>query len=259
MDCVRELLMAINNYKDEDLVSKQHLRNLVCLISEQKEIKEVPLVKELLFIASQKMRTFGYNVQNGFTHNPDTSASDISLIADEAVKNIYRSKVRHNNVLDKSQQEIISTYQTLPKKKILVSAPTSYGKTFLMREILYLNYERYETVLLVFPTIALLQENASEMISFVKEKELDYHIIKSVDSEIDFCQRNIFVFTPERVLQLLATYPDVTIDFFFFDEMYKIDEDYCGDETDEKADDHQGEKPSELLYIFSLNRFLNTI
>ena len=117
MDCVRELLMAINNYKDEDLVSKQHLRNLVCLISEQKEIKEVPLVKELLFIASQKMRTFGYNVQNGFTHNPDTSASDITLIADEAVKNIYRSKVRHNNVLDKSQQEIISTYQTLPKKK----------------------------------------------------------------------------------------------------------------------------------------------
>lgn len=93
-----------------------------------------------------------------------------------------------------------------------------------MREILYLNYERYKTVLLVFPTIALLQENASEMISFVKEKELDYHIIKSVDSEIDFCQRNIFVFTPERVLQLLATYPDVTIDFFFFDEMYKIDE-----------------------------------
>ena len=54
-----------------------------------------------------------------------------------------------------------------------------------MREILYLNYERYKTVLLVFPTIALLQENASEMISFVKEKELDYHIIKSVDSEID--------------------------------------------------------------------------
>ena len=242
MDCVRELLMAINNYKDEDLVSKQHLRNLVCLISEQKEIKEGPLVKELLFIASQKMRTFGYNVQNGFTHNPDTSASDISLIADEAVKNIYRSKARHNNVLDKSQQEIISTYQTLPKKKILVSAPTSYGKTFLMREILYLNYERYKTVLLVFPTIALLQENASEMIPFVKEKELDYHIIKSVDSEIDFCQRNIFVFTPERVLQLLATYPDVTIDFFFFDEMYKIDEDYCGDETDEKADDHQEQK-----------------
>ena len=34
-------------------------------------------------------------------------------------------------------------------------------------------------------------------------------------------------------MQLLAQYPNIEIDFFFYDEMYKIDEDYCNDETDD--------------------------
>lgn len=133
-------------------------------------------------------------------------------------------------------------------KRLMVSAPTSYGKTFLMREILLLNKERYSTILLVFPTVALLQENAVEMIRFRKEMGLNFEIIKSVDGEINFNNKNIFVFTPERALQLLATYPDIKIDFFFFDEVYKIDEDYCNDELDEKnvEDDVEDEKISFL-------------
>jgi len=60
-----------------------------------------------------------------------------------------------------------------------------------------------------------------------------YNVIKSIDREIDCQDRNIFVLTPERAMQLLAQYPNIEIDFFFYDEMYKIDEDYCNDETDD--------------------------
>ena len=240
VDYVKELLLAINKYNENDIKTKGRLRDLVCFISEQSTIKNDPLISNLLYLASQKMRMFGYNIQNNFSSNPEKNVSDLFTLRDESIKNIYRSKVRPNNILDKSQLEVIEFYQSIEPKRMLVSAPTSYGKTFLMREILFLNNEKYRNVLLVFPTVALLQENASEMNTFITEKELNYKIIKSVDGELDLAARNIFVFTPERTLQLLASYPDIQIDFFFYDEMYKVDEDYCNDEFDEKADDNKG-------------------
>ena len=68
-DYVNLLLDAINSYNEEDEISKKNLRDLVCIISENSELKSDPLIRELLFSASQKMRIFGYNVQNGFYKN----------------------------------------------------------------------------------------------------------------------------------------------------------------------------------------------
>ena len=215
------------------------MRDLVCIISDDENQKRDPLIRELLYVASQKMRVFGYNVQNGFYQNDiviDQTASDLALLRNQSIIKHYQSKVRANNILDKTQQDVIEFFQSLDNKRMLVSAPTSYGKTFIMREILFLNHERYNNVLLVFPTVALLRENALNMEELNQEKEMGYNIIKSIDNEVDVCGRNIFVFTPERAMQLLSSYPDLKLDFFFYDEMYKIDEDYCNDEIDEKND-----------------------
>lgn len=62
-------------------------------------------------------------------------------------------------------------------KRMLVSAPTSYGKTFIMREILYLNRHRYKNILLVFPTVALLRENALNMEELNREKKWDIKLL----------------------------------------------------------------------------------
>ncbi len=231
VDYAKELLQAINTYNDSDIRSKDNLRDLVCIISENEKLKVDPFISKLLYIASQKMRVFGYNFQNGFLEDPDVMVRPMEVLKNEAIKQNYRSKVWPKNLLDKTQKEIVELYQSLSIKRMLVSAPTSYGKTFLMREILYLNKDRYNNIVLVFPTIALLRENASEITRFVKEKELDYRVIKSVDGSIDPDQRNIFVFTPERTITLLTLFPHLKLDFFFYDEVYKIDEDYCYDET----------------------------
>lgn len=143
------------------------------------------------------------------------TASSISLLSDAAILQQYQSKVRPNNFLDKSQQDVIDHFQSLEKRRMLVSAPTSYGKTFIMREILFLNHEKYRNVLLVFPTVALLRENALNMEEMNRECEMGYHVIKSIDSEIDVKGRNIFVFTPERAMQLIANYADIRLDFSF--------------------------------------------
>ena len=235
-DYTGQLLTAINQYDPNDGQSRDHLRDLVCWISDDAELKKDPIIADLLFIASQKMRVFGYNKLNGYTDNPDTPVGMMGSIGDQAINELYRSDTDRNITLDQSQKEVVDLFQQISPRRLLVSAPTSYGKTFLMREIVFRNRKRYKNILLVFPTVALLLENAGVMSWFVKKNNLNYRIIKTVDAVCDDDENKIFVFTPERALQLLAAFPDLKIDFFFFDEVYKIDEDYCNDDAEENSD-----------------------
>ena len=65
-DYARHLLAAINRYDPDNEETVNHLRDLVCWISDHDEIKNDSVIAELLYIASQKMRVFGYNKLNGF-------------------------------------------------------------------------------------------------------------------------------------------------------------------------------------------------
>lgn len=242
-DYAEQLLMAINRFDPDNLDSVNHLRDLVCWISDSEELKKDKFIAQLLYSASQKMRVFGYNKLNGYVQDPSEYTSEMNMIGNCAIENLYRAKSKTELVLDKSQKEIVELFQASTPHRLLVSAPTSYGKTFLMREIIYLNKERYNNIILVFPTVALLLENARTMAEFVSDNCLGYEIVKTVDDFEDNGSPKIFVFTPERTLQFIALFPDVKIDFFFFDEIYKIDEDYCNDDLDEKSpDESDGEK-----------------
>jgi hypothetical protein len=94
-------------------------------------------------------------------------------VKQQTIQNYYSSKVFHNNILDKKQKEIVDIFMSLDNKRILVSAPTSFGKTFILREILFLNQERYKNVLLVFPTIALLNENTESIKELIQQEMED--------------------------------------------------------------------------------------
>ena len=236
-DYIKKLLYAINQYDADKTETVENLKNIVCWISDKSELKKEPIIAELLYIASQKMRVFGYNKLNNFKNDPCLNNTMIDDISDQAISDLYHSNSDREITLDKTQKEVIDLYQRLSTKRLLVSAPTSYGKTFLMRELIYINRERYKNLLLVFPTVALLLENAGVMSWFVKKHDMKYRIIKTVDDSCADESNKIFVFTPERALQLLASFPDIKLDFFFFDEIYKIDEDYCNDELDEKTND----------------------
>lgn len=253
-DYVSLLLNAINNYDPDDTRSIDTLRDLVCWISDNEILKKDKFIAELLYMASQKMRVFGYNILNKFQDEPIPPAGELDAISAPSVTNLYRSRVYSNNILDKTQQEVVDFFQALPIRRLLVSAPTSYGKTFLMREIVFLNKERYNNILLVFPTVALLLENARMMEKFVSDNNLEYKIFKTVDAVNEDNTKKIFVFTPERALQLIATYPNLKIDFFFFDEVYKIDEDYCNDDSLEETSIQKKHKPSNAQEFLNEDR-----
>jgi late competence protein required for DNA uptake (superfamily II DNA/RNA helicase) len=230
MKYLQKLVNEINNY-DGSYESSNNLRNLICHISDQSEYRNNPIYKYALFEAAEIMRTFGYNVQNKIQIDDVSNNANLYDIKHQAIHNYYKSNVYENNcLLDKRQKEIIDSFMSINTKRLIISAPTSFGKTFLLKEILYLNREKYDNILLVFPTIALLIENTTEIKKFIKIKNLSYNIVNNVYSKIDTTSKNIFILTPERTLKLLSDNEKLNINFFFFDEVYKIDEDFNKDE-----------------------------
>lgn len=61
-DYAKQLLSAINQYDADNPESVNHLRDLVCWISDDDALKKDKMIAQLLYIASQKMRVFGYNI-----------------------------------------------------------------------------------------------------------------------------------------------------------------------------------------------------
>ena len=117
-----------------------------------------------------------------------------------------------------------------------MSAPTSFGKTFLLKEIIYRHKQQYKNIVVVLPTVALLIEITEDIDDFNARYNLGYSLHNSIYKDLELSERNIFVLTPERVLRLLAIKPEIEIDFFFFDEIYKIDEDVSLSSEDDVSD-----------------------
>ncbi len=237
LNLLKEATRLINKYElsDDD---KNRLKDILCYLSEWKahnptELKKYPQLDYVLYNASRKLRTFGYNRLNKFNNEVINSDNALVAMKDNIVDELYRTK--SGFVLDKAQKEVLDTFE-IANGKLFLSAPTSFGKTFLLKEIIYRNYESYNNIIIVLPTVALLIEVTEEIDDFNTKHNLGYGIYNSVYKDLELSKRNIFVLTPERVLRLLALKPEIEIDFFFFDEIYKIDEDIAISSEDDVSD-----------------------
>lgn len=123
-----------------------------------------------------------------------------------------------------AQKEI---YDSLSRPCFSYSAPTSMGKSFMMRT--FIKQQIMDGVkknfALLIPTKALINEVTSELIESLTTllKETDYRIVTSSGSMALEAKHNyIFVVTPERMLYILIDDPDLKIDYLFVDEAHKI-------------------------------------
>lgn len=239
MKYLYELVDLLNQYDGSNREMENRIRDLVCYISDSSEYMQIDLYRSIVFEAAQKLRMFGYIKGTNRIAQDEFFYDNLNDIKHSAIQNYYKSKVFSNNLLDKRQKEVIDKFMSLEQKRILVSAPTSFGKTFLLREIIFLNRERYRNILLLFPTIALLNENTESVNQLIQELKLEYKIINNVYSGIEDTEKHIFILTPERALKLLADNTNLSIDFFFFDEVYKIDEDF---DRNEDSNEKEGEE-----------------
>ena len=120
-------------------------------------------------------------------------------------------------------------YDGLECRYFSYSGPTSMGKSFVVQtyieEQIRNGYQRNYAILV--PTKALINEVRSNIISSLKE-ELNNKNYRFVTASEDLVLKQdhnfVFVMTPERMLYLLLSSPDIKLDFLFIDEAHKISE-----------------------------------
>ncbi len=125
--------------------------------------------------------------------------------------------------LHPEQQKVLSLIDS--NRGLIFSAPTSFGKTFVVFE--YICRARPQNVVMVVPTLALIDEYKQKIIRQYKDKFSGYNIYLSIDPEkqYDLTQKNIFIVTHDRVIDENTVAIFDSIDFLVIDEVYKLQKD----------------------------------
>jgi hypothetical protein len=112
--------------------------------------------------------------------------------------------------LHREQSSVLS--KLLDGKSIAVSAPTSFGKSFIIDA--FIAIKQPVNVVIIVPTVALMDETRRRL--FKKFSDV-YTIITAPDTLLG--KKNILIFPQERAFGYLATLE--TIDLLVVDEFYK--------------------------------------
>ena len=133
-------------------------------------------------------------------------------------KNIVSDRLVYFHEEQKYLKEII-----FKKKNLIVSAPTSFGKSLLIEEIVA--SKLYKNIVIIQPTLALIDETRKKL----KKYNQDYKIIVKTSQKPSENKSNLFLLTSERVLEY--NYFE-NVDFLIIDEFYKL----STSRDDERAD-----------------------
>ena len=134
---------------------------------------------------------------------------------DDTASMIRRELHKSGNLINKYLHEEQKIILNIIKdgKNLIVSAPTSFGKSLLIEEIIASKY--YKNIVIIQPTLALLDETRKKL----KKYESSYKIIVKTSQAPSEEKGNIFLLTAERVME----YKDLPkIEFLILDEFYKL-------------------------------------
>lgn len=133
-------------------------------------------------------------------------------------------------MLHRYQKEVLNMFTKERRNRYFLSAATSFGKTFLIYEIV--RKMDYSNVAFIFPTISLLSENIFKIYTKPEYAWIkDNYTIHTLSDTETLGEQNMFIFTPERYLSFLDKNDGINLDFVFVDEVYKLDNGFIIDET----------------------------
>jgi superfamily II DNA/RNA helicase len=223
--------MLIETYRLLDSEDENHYNLCLSSICHVANINhDDVMVQQLLHDCIIKSRIFLYD---GLLESIRPDYSPHISAQDSILQNFYTSR-KTNTTLTKPQKEVFDLFQK--DRRLIVSAPTSFGKTRIVREIISSN--DYRKIALIMPTVSLLSEQYQD----IKKNIEGYTIVKSSKVKINEDEKYILVLTPERMSAFLDENPTFKIDFFVMDEIYK---------TDYKLNDDRYKVFSDILYRLS--------
>lgn len=182
----------------------------------------------LYFIANEVGIPQYYDLLNIKFNNNNLEIKSIPLAILGSMINDSSLNLNNNVKLHKYQKEILEHFQIDSQNRFVLSAPTSFGKTFLVYQLI--EKMKYVNIALIFPTISLLSENYSKILTrFNEETFFSQFTIHTLSDDITLGVKNIWIYTPERFLSYIDKNPYIKFDFIFIDEIYKIDNEYIID------------------------------
>lgn len=147
---------------------------------------------------------------------------------DSLIRKSYHYSKELNKYFHEDQKYLLSLLNT--DKNVIVSAPTSFGKSLLIEEIIASH--KFRNIIVIQPTLALLDETRRKL----KKYDAFYKLIVRTTQESSNEKGNIYLFTAERVNEYKNFHQ---IDFIIVDEFYKLSS---------KRDDERADSLNNALY-----------
>lgn len=105
------------------------------------------------------------------------------------------------------------------------SGPTSFGKSFLIRNYVYQSIEDKKNIVILVPTKVLIDEYINEIRNKIKEiKWDDINLSKSASMQLSG-KVNVMILTPERFNNFVYNKDRIDIDVLIVDEAHKLGDD----------------------------------
>jgi len=134
-------------------------------------------------------------------------------LREEISKEFHKASCLNGNIYFHSAQQEVCDLLLNTEANLVISAPTSFGKSLLIEELVASC--KYRNIVVIQPTLALLNETRNNL----RKYEEQYKIIVRVADKPTDDKGNLFLLTAERVME----YKDMPkIDMFILDEFYKI-------------------------------------
>ncbi|PDS26857.1 DEAD/DEAH box helicase [Flavobacterium branchiophilum] len=130
---------------------------------------------------------------------------------------------RNNISFTSEQKRIYNEIVDKNNNRIIISAPTSFGKTMLVKE--YIFNEQPEIIVFIVPTNSLADELISDFVQIYTN--LGYTIYDTVKENSEIQKKSIFIGTQEKFYQIYQNH-NIEIDLFIIDEAYKLGDNING-------------------------------
>ena len=128
------------------------------------------------------------------------------------IYNAFKVDVGEEKPLTLHREQSFLLKRLLEGKNIAVSAPTSFGKSFVIDA--YIKIKKPNNVLIIVPTLALTDETRRRL---YKKFAHEYKIITT--SDVELSEKNIFIFPQERAMNYINIVE--SFDIMIVDEFYK--------------------------------------
>lgn len=198
--------MSRANPKDVQSLREEFIR---AIDSSQNKTEKIKLIAEDLFSLGLTVYSRDFSFKSLIYNSFSTSQLDSSI-------SLHPEQIKALNLIEANEG-------------LIFSAPTSFGKTFVVFE--YIARKKPNNVVLVVPTLALVDEYKRRIIKKYKDVFSEYKVYSSVseDGEYDFTKKNIFILTHDRIVDKSSYQSIKEIDLLVVDEVYKLQKNISDD------------------------------